>query len=54
MLADIEPGHMQSWYVRFGDWFAGLCLACCICLAIVEWRARRDLRNRPVSPPSDL
>jgi apolipoprotein N-acyltransferase len=54
LLADIEPGHIASLYVRFGDWFAGLCLACCIGLAIVEWRARRALRNRPVSLPSDL
>ena len=53
LIADIVPGYMPSWYVRFGDWFAGLCLACCIGLGIVEWRARRALRNRPVTPPSD-
>ena len=53
LIADIVPGYMPSPYVRFGDWFAGLCLACCIGLGIVEWRARRALRNRPVAPPSD-
>jgi apolipoprotein N-acyltransferase len=54
LIADIEPSVLQSPYVRCGDWFAGLCLAGCVFLAIVEWRARRALRNRVVAPPSDL
>jgi len=53
LLADIDPGYMESWYVRFGDWFAGSCLACCIALIIVEWRARRTLRNRSLPPPPE-
>jgi apolipoprotein N-acyltransferase len=36
LLADITPGHMPSWYVRFGDWFAALCLAGCLFFVIVE------------------
>jgi apolipoprotein N-acyltransferase len=53
LLADIEPAQMQSFYVRFGDWFAALCLAGCTLFAIVEWRARRELRHRQVAPPSN-
>jgi apolipoprotein N-acyltransferase len=53
LLAEIEAGQMTSLYVRFGDWFAALCLAACIYFVIVEWRARRALRHRPVSLPSD-
>jgi apolipoprotein N-acyltransferase len=53
IVADVEPGVLTSPYVRFGDWFAGICLACCIFLAIFEWRTRRALRNRTVPPPAD-
>jgi apolipoprotein N-acyltransferase len=41
ILADVEPGHMASHYVMFGDWFAGACVTCCIVLAIVGWRGGR-------------
>ncbi len=54
LLADIEPGDTASPYVRYGDWFAGACLACCAAVSIVEWRARRALRWRPSPPPIDL
>jgi apolipoprotein N-acyltransferase len=50
LLADVEPGYVSSLYVEFGDWFAGTCLACCIALSIVEWRARRALRRSSVPP----
>ena len=50
LLADIETGYVSSPYVHFGDWFAGTCLACCIALCIVEWRARRALRRRTAPP----
>ena len=53
LLADIEPGYMPSWYVRFGDWFAGLCLFACIFFGMVEWRARRALR-KPTRRPRPL
>jgi apolipoprotein N-acyltransferase len=53
LLADVEPGYMSSWYLEFGDWFAGLCLFASIFFAIVEVRARRALRRRSVPPPAD-
>lgn len=53
LLADIEPGYLPSWYVQFGDWFAGLCLACCLTTIIVEWRYRRALWHRTLPPPGD-
>jgi apolipoprotein N-acyltransferase len=40
ILADLEPSGLNSWYVRYGDWFAGLCLACCAVLAFAGWRSR--------------
>lgn len=54
LLADVEPGYMPSWYVRFGDWFAGLCLFASIFFAIVEIRARRALRTRANPPAPEL
>jgi apolipoprotein N-acyltransferase len=41
ILADVEPRDMTSWYVEFGDWFAGVCLALSAVFAIVGWRTRR-------------
>ena len=38
ILADVELRDLTSHYVRFGDWFAGVCLACCAAVAIVGWR----------------
>jgi apolipoprotein N-acyltransferase len=41
ILADVELGHMHSWYVSFGDWFAGFCLACCVVFAMIGlWKRR--------------
>jgi apolipoprotein N-acyltransferase len=51
IVADVEPSGLRSSYVRYGDWFAGLCLSACVVFAIAEWRARRLLRNRVVSMP---
>jgi apolipoprotein N-acyltransferase len=41
ILADVERGPGQSWYVELGDWFAGGCLTCCVLLAIIGWRSQR-------------
>lgn len=51
IVADVEPSGLRSLYVRYGDWFAGLCLSVCIFFAIAEWRARRLMRNRVASIP---
>jgi apolipoprotein N-acyltransferase len=45
IIADIEPSGMQSYYVRYGDWFSGSCLACCAVLAALGWKSKRDLRK---------
>lgn len=42
ILADVEPGTPSlSFYVRWGDWFAGLCLTACVLLAVVGLYNRR-------------
>ncbi|MCI0333784.1 MAG: apolipoprotein N-acyltransferase [Planctomycetes bacterium] len=41
ILANVELGHMRSLYVELGDWFAVVCLTCCVLLAIIGWRSRR-------------
>jgi apolipoprotein N-acyltransferase len=40
IIADVELGHMRSWYLKTGDWFAVLCLTCCIALAIIGYLTR--------------
>jgi len=32
-----------TFYARWGDWFAGLCVICCMALAVVGWRSRQAL-----------
>jgi apolipoprotein N-acyltransferase len=41
IIADVELKPIQSPYVRYGDWFAGGCLAFCGVLVIVGWRGRQ-------------
>jgi apolipoprotein N-acyltransferase len=41
IIADIELAYMPSLYVKLGDWFAGVCLTCCIVLAIIGFKTRR-------------
>jgi apolipoprotein N-acyltransferase len=38
ILADIDRQYVSSWYLKFGDWFAWLCLISCVLLAITGWR----------------
>ncbi len=41
LLAEVSPDRRSSYYLRWGDWFAGLCLAACAVLAGVGlWRRR--------------
>jgi apolipoprotein N-acyltransferase len=45
LIADIEPSGLQSSYVQYGDWFSAACLACCIVLAALGWKSKRNLRK---------
>jgi apolipoprotein N-acyltransferase len=46
ILADVERRYMTSWYVKFGDWFAGVCLALTAVVAIVGWRSLNQTRRQ--------
>lgn len=46
ILADVELRAMQSPYVRFGDWLAGICLAACLGLACYGIWTRDQRRGR--------
>jgi apolipoprotein N-acyltransferase len=52
LLVDLQSSHGFVWYHSLGDWLAGLCLVCCVALAIVTVRNRtsRRGRGRPGSP----
>ncbi len=40
MIVDVGLPHLPgSLYSRWGDWFAGGCVVCCLVLAIVGWRS---------------
>jgi apolipoprotein N-acyltransferase len=52
IVADVEPSGLSSPYIRYGDWFAGLCLGACVLLTIAGWRASRSLHKQIVSTPS--
>ncbi len=41
IVADVRLDDRKSRYVNWGDWPAGLCLACCLVFAGVGWRERR-------------
>ena len=30
-----------TFYARWGDWFAGVCVVCCVVLGVVGWRCRK-------------
>ena len=41
IIADVEKVHETSPYLKWGDWFAGLCLIGCVALVVVGWRKRQ-------------
>jgi len=41
ILAEVAPDHRTSFYLRYGDWPAGACLAACALLAAVGYNAAR-------------
>ncbi|QEG38031.1 apolipoprotein N-acyltransferase [Bythopirellula goksoeyrii] len=48
LLADIgiplESSRYPSFYARWGDWFAALCMVCCVVLAIVAYLSRATVQ----------
>ena len=41
LIVDVSLPHIPtSHYSRWGDWFAILCVLCCLVLAVVGWRGR--------------
>jgi len=46
LIADVELRILASPYMRYGDWFAGLCLVCCVLVVIIGWRPR----SKPTPP----
>ncbi|MEX2316300.1 MAG: apolipoprotein N-acyltransferase [Pirellulales bacterium] len=47
ILADVELNRTlsETFYMRTGDWFAGVCLACCLALTIIGWKSRPFLNK---------
>ncbi len=46
LLAEVVPDERGSWYLRHGDWPAGICLAACGVFAVLGWWQGRH-RRRP-------
>jgi apolipoprotein N-acyltransferase len=46
ILAAVRLDHRGSWYLRHGDWFAGLCLLACVALAIAHYWPGVPARTR--------
>lgn len=46
LLVEVPSQDATSLYVRWGDWFAAICLAYCVVLALIEWRARHTMKRR--------
>jgi apolipoprotein N-acyltransferase len=54
LLAEVRPDPRKSWYLRYGDWPASVCLAICLALAALAlqgWFSRR--RVNPPKPATD-
>ena len=49
LLVDLKlptrSGTYPSFYAAYGDWFAILCVVCCVVLATVGWRRRQRAAN---------
>ncbi len=51
LLARVAPDRRQSWYLSYGDWPAGICLAACLVFAAFgawdRYRRRREAKRTP-------
>lgn len=45
LVANAQIDSRHSWYLKYGDWAAGTCLAACGVLALCGWRNRRRRAN---------
>jgi hypothetical protein len=52
IIADVEKFPQRSLYMQYGDWFAGLCLACCLAFGVVGWQAQRRANVNSALPPT--
>jgi apolipoprotein N-acyltransferase len=52
IIADVETFPQRSLYREYGDWFAGLCLICCVALAVVGWHHHRRTTTDSALPPA--
>ncbi len=46
LLAEVRLDHRGSWYLRHGDWFAGICLVACLAFAAAYWFPAVPARRR--------
>lgn len=47
LIADVPPRTIEpTFYTRWGDLFAGTCLACCLVVAVTSLRGRNDRDDR--------
>jgi apolipoprotein N-acyltransferase len=45
LLAEVRIDHRKSWYLYYGDWPSGICLAgCCVFAAAGLWKRLREKR----------
>jgi apolipoprotein N-acyltransferase len=42
ILAAVAAENRRSWYLAYGDWLAGVCLAACLMLAVIGLARRRS------------
>jgi apolipoprotein N-acyltransferase len=48
LLAEVAPDGRHSWYLEYGDWPAGCCLAVCVLLGFVGAGGFFARRNHPI------
>ncbi|MGD0655157.1 MAG: apolipoprotein N-acyltransferase [Thermoguttaceae bacterium] len=52
LLAEVRVDHRKSWYLYYGDWPSGICLAgCCVFAALGFWKRFRQ-KGKSASPES--
>ncbi len=53
IIADVgEVSSDEVLYMKFGDWFAALCLICCVVFAVIGWQGQRRAKVESALPPT--